>query len=429
MAAPTGGAGHLKSGGAPTQSGYDAKAAARKRALAKAAVSAAKAAGTARAGTKGTGTGGGTHAPVNLPQLAYTKGPFELPIVDYEFRLWVHSSDGQELIPMEEIEGLTWNDASALATGTVTFREPSWARRLNVQAGDQITCDVRETDGTWQQLWIMRCSSPGIDYSNRQRTFQLVNELQRLMDSTDSYSYVKDKKSRPKGWRVDDAIRAIFDAYEIPVASDGIPAMKTLVTNWTPQPSQSPFAVIKTLILREKNATGVKYSLRLDAQGRAVISRFARPRQLYAMGKMLIAATYAVQRNDHFATQVSIRSDPITLTGTDLTGKTKNVRSNVLAVVESKKGREQFGLVHRDEYSPDAKTRKDAETEGKYFLASVGRNEPLLGHAAGDAVPAPSRRGAVRVAGERAEPAGVRDRRGARGERRQLRDDLDVDGR
>jgi hypothetical protein len=308
------------------------------------------------------------HDPVNPPQLNYNSGPFELPTEEYEWRLWARRTD-LKILTLDELETIQWDDAAALMTGSVTLREPEWAHEYGIIDGNQVVCEWRRFGGAWQGLWTMRVMTPTKTYETKQRTFQLANDLQRLVDSTDTFKFTTTTKTG--GWRTDEIITFIFAAYGIEIAPGGLPKMAAVVTNWTAI-DQRPLDVVHSALTREKNVTGIKYALRLDGQGRAVITPFTRPRNLYQLGATLIAAAYSVTRNPRFATAVTVRAET-TRTATDASGHAKVQTSGINVSVSSPGGVKRYGFIHRNVYSPDATSTKTANDEGAMFLASVGR--------------------------------------------------------
>lgn len=306
------------------------------------------------------------HDPVNAPPLSYKRGPFNIPVERYDFRLYAR--EGSKMVTLDEIESIQWDDASAVMTGSVTLREPDPAGLAGVPDGNQVVCEYRQEGGAWTGLWTMRIVSPTKTVENKQRTYSLANDLQRLVDSTDTFKFVKGKL-RPLGWRTDQAIKSIFDAYGIEIAPGGLPKMNSRITNWT-LIDQHPLDVVHSALTRERNVTGIKYALRLDAQGRAVISAFKRPTQLYRLGVALMSAVYSVTRHPRFATALTVRAQT-TSTSKDKKGHKKAVASKISVSMSSKGAIKRYGFVHRNIYSPDATSNATALNEGNQFLAAV----------------------------------------------------------
>lgn len=308
------------------------------------------------------------HDPVNAPPLAYKRGPFGIPVEHYDFRLWAR--EGGKVVTLDEIEQIQWDDASAVMTGQVTLREPSPSGLAGVPDGNQVVCEYRQQGGAWEGLWTMRIVNPSKTVENGQRSYMLANDLQRLADSTDTFKFVKGKQ-HPLGWRTDEAIKSIFDAYGIEIAPGGLPRMNARITNWT-LIDQHPLDVVHSALTRERNVTGIKYALRLDAQGRAVISPFKRPKNLYRLGVALMSAAYSVTRHPRFATALTVRAQT-TATAKDKKGHKKSIASKISVSIGDPHGGpiKRYGFIHNNVYSPDAKSRATAKEEGDQFLAAV----------------------------------------------------------
>lgn len=305
------------------------------------------------------------------PVPAYSKGPFNLPVRKYEFRLWAHLTSGK-IAALEEVEEIQWDDSSAVMTGTLNFRQPEWAAKVGLVDGNEVACEYRPEDGAWAPLWLMRVTNPAKTYETRQRTFQLANDLQRLIDSTDTFKFVKGKKKK-NGWRADEVISYILRAYGVEVAPGGMPRLRSYITNWT-LIDQRPLDVVKSALTRERNVTGNRYTLSLNATGQAVVSPYRRPTFLYEMGEVMLSAAYNVQRHPRFATALTVRADPVATVAKDARGHKKVSHDKIAVSLSSPGGVKRYGFVHRNVYSPDAGTDAEAREEGKQFLARVAKS-------------------------------------------------------
>lgn len=312
----------------------------------------------------------GTHAPVNEPPLIYGRGPFKLPVETYDCRVWARRPDRDDVLTLQEIESITWDDSSSLMTGNLTLREPEWAEKLAIRDGHLLTCEVSANRRTWEPVWTMRVYEPTKSMATKQRSFQLANDLQRLRDSTDSFKFTKG--TRKGGWRGDQVMRFIFDRYGVPVAPGGLPKLRCKITNWI-LTDQAPLDVLHSVLMRERTVTGRKYALRLDAHGRVVLSPYSRPRQLYVLGGELLDATYATTPHERFATALTVRTDVPQVVKKDKKGRNTAAFRKIAVSVQTPNGIKLHGVVHRNVYSPDANTAREAGDEGAQFLAAVAR--------------------------------------------------------
>jgi hypothetical protein len=305
----------------------------------------------------------------SLPPLRYDDGPFPVVVRDYTFRMWgIRSNDDH--VQIEEFTQVTWDDSSAVLTGSITFQTPEWAGNLKLRGGNEVLCEVSDNDGkNFTPLWRMRLVQPNSDLAQRSRSATLVNDLQLLNDSDDDFAYTADR-SHPGGWRIDQIIRDICDRYGIEIGT--LPVMKARVKKWH-LTDQRPLDVIHSALLREKNVTGKKYSVSLDVSKRLHVTSFKRPRHLYELGSQLIAATYSEQFDPRFATALTVRADLPDTAKKDKKGH-RTVRHNKISVsVQSDNGVKVFGFIHRNVYSPDANSEADLTKEGGLFLHAVAK--------------------------------------------------------
>lgn len=303
----------------------------------------------------------------SLAPLSYGRGPYEIPVENYVWRFWAIRGDESKRVKVGEFDSVSWDDSSAVLTGSLTFRTPEWADRLGIKSGHQIRCEANDGSG-FEPLWTMRVDQPNSDLASRSRTVNLVSDLNRLALSTDDFTYAKGKRKKG-GWRADLVIRDVCARYNIPVAS--CPRMKALIKHWH-LVDQAPLDVIHSALIREKNVTGRKYAVSLDWQGRLHVSSFRRPRHLWQVGPQLLAATGSETANERFATALTVRTDTTSET-TDKKGNRKVRHHPMKVVVPTPKGIKLYGLIHRNVYSPDANSQAELRHEGKLFLAAVAK--------------------------------------------------------
>lgn len=304
-----------------------------------------------------------------LPPLRYDRGPFTLTLPDYVWNM--HAIRGGESRLMTEVETVTWDDASAVLTGSLTFHTPEWAQSLDLREGDRVRASWSDDGGVnFTPCWTMRIAQPNSDLGTRTRTWNLVSDLNRLAQSNDDFVYAAGKDHKG-GWRVDEIIHAICDQYGIVVQS--CPVMTTKIKKWHLR-NQAPIDVIHSALIREKNKTGRRYAVSMDWQERLWVKPFSRPRSLLEIGPQIIAATGSTQLDPRFATALTVRTGyGVKVVVLDKKGHKKPQFKDLAVNVPSRAGISQYGYVHRNVYSPDANSNDQAAKEGKLFLAAVAK--------------------------------------------------------
>lgn len=302
----------------------------------------------------------------SLPPLTYRKGPYDIPIEDYQWRFWVFRGKTAK-VRVTEIEAVSWDDSSEILTGSLTFRVPDWADRLGIKSGHQIRCEVSDGRG-FEPLWTMRVEQPSSDFALRARTVSLVSDLNRLALSTDSFTYAKGKR-KPGGWRVDQVIRDICARYRVPVAA--CPRMKARIKAWH-QIDQTPLDLIRLALQRETKLTGRQFAVSVDWRGRLHVSSYRRPRHLWQVGPQLLAASGSETHNERFATELTVRTS-IARETTDKKGNRKVRHRSMKVVIPTPRGIKLYGYIHRNVYSPDANSQAELRREGKLFMAAVAK--------------------------------------------------------
>jgi hypothetical protein len=215
----------------------------------------------------------------------------------------------------------------------------------------------------------MRVLAPNHDLATQARTANLVNDLNRMMQSDDDFVFTAGK-AHPGGWRADEVIRFIADAYQFDVSY--CPVMSARIKNWH-LTDQKPLDVIHSALLRERHTTGRKYTISLDAEKRIHVTPLRRPKKLYELGPALLAAVASGEHDPRFATAVTVRADLPDSVVYDKKGHRKVTHSKIASDVQSDAGVDLYGYIHRNLYSPDANNDTDAEKEGKLFLHAIAK--------------------------------------------------------
>lgn len=306
-----------------------------------------------------------------LPPLHYTRGPYSLEVPDYLWRLIAIDGAGKKKL-MTEVETISWDDSSAVLSGSITFHDPAWGERLGIREGHKVRAEF-STDGghSFTPCWTMRMTQPNSDLLARTHSLSLVSDMNRLAQSNDDFTFKKGKKGwHPGGWRVDEVIKFICKKYKIPV--EHCPILNTKITNWHVQ-DQIPLNVIHTALARHRNHTGIWFVPRIDWRERLWIVSWQRPRELYLVGPQLLAATGSSQLDERFATALTVRTGFKVKEHRDKKGKRKPHWQKLAVDVNSQAGIKLYGFIHRNLYSPDATSNADARKEGKLFLHEIAK--------------------------------------------------------
>lgn len=312
----------------------------------------------------------GSHAKATVdPPLVFDLGPYKIPVINYDWRFIGERSDGTT-VELVETTNVTWDDSSAVLTGAITFQTPEWAARSGLVEGNHVQAQVSVDEGRhWSPVWRMQLVQPNRDFVGQSMTGNLANDLNRLATSVDTFPFAKGK-GHPADYTVQEAIRKICEKYGIFIRS--MPIMTTTLKGWHRLIDQHPLDVIHSALLREKNATGIKYAVMMDAYSQLLITPYRRTRTMYQIGPALIGATLSTQLDSRFATDMTVSTDPVYSYSVDKKGHiTRTVSSKLGVQITSPTGQQVYGYVHRNVYSPDATTRKKLTDEGKLFMHSI----------------------------------------------------------
>ncbi len=298
----------------------------------------------------------------------------------YRWRFW--AVRGSSRVQLHGIESVTWDDANAILTGTVTLRDMPYgiATQLQVDEGDQIACEV-DSGGGFSELWKMRISSPDVTVKERQRTYQLANDLD-LLNRSDSDWYFKAGKhtDHPAGWLTHDVIAAVCRDYGVSI---GLIAEGTYRRrkSWSWR-SYSPLRVIEEALNVERQHTGRRFVVRYD-KGRLWVTPLRRNPDLLELGTSLIEAelqshlprgeTASGVNEGYFASSVTLRGLRNEPKKKDKQGRVSQAVRKMQVVRTSAASVLRFGFVHRIVWSGDAKTEADLEEEALQYLAAVAK--------------------------------------------------------
>lgn len=295
-------------------------------------------------------------SPDRFPDLAHTPS----------FRFAVVKSSG-EIVELENVETCTWDDASAILTGTIGIRDLQFSANgtpPSVDQGDRIICEVDEGTG-FSELWIMRVYRPQItSLQLGTREFELVNDLDLLRQSEDWFRYKSDK-AHPHGWWGHDIIRDVCRRFQVPIGGIYTSTKRyQLVIK-----RGSPLEVIRNVVLKERRKAGRRLVTRFE-HGRLFVLPLQRSANLLALGPTLLDAQMKSQLHEQFGSAVTLRG--ITINGNNGV-PLMNAGQKAHVFVGSPASIARFGFVHRIFFSPDARTDAQLAEEAKAYLSAVAK--------------------------------------------------------
>lgn len=285
------------------------------------------------------------------------------------FRVWWVPGSGSKQNIDANVEGLTWDDATAVLTGTMQMRDPAHGTVPDIGFGDEIMCEVAPTgSSSFIELWRLRIDAPSRDFQPSERSFQLVNALGWLSRSDDDFHYAKDK-AHPKGWFAHEVVLDIATKYRVPV---GVIAMTTHRIQKLVVLQGTPLDVIAAAYKRERQYTGKRFVISCD-HGKLNVTPLQRSQRLLELGPSLISASFQEQMMTDFATEVTVRATGKVDKGKDKKGKKLTGTGKIVVVVQSPTAVARFGYVHREVWAHDADSTAGARAAGLRHLTLVGK--------------------------------------------------------
>jgi hypothetical protein len=308
----------------------------------------------------------------------------------FRFKAVLKGSGSGQSVELQSVEGATWDDTNVILGGTLTMREPFFKRRGNFSAldqGDEVICECTDLSGAWVEAWRMNVFKPQMSIADGVRSFDLVNDMDRLRQSADNFSYIKNKK-HPKGWYIHEIIQDVCRRYDVPVAA--MYKSKIRLPGYKQQ-NQTPLDFIRGLLLKEyKDKAGGHRRIILrywkgslstptgtsgpGGFGLWVIPLVRSP-DLRALGPTLIEAQYSSSFVPEFATELDIHSVAPKVTG----GGKKDTRNWLgsdpddpfLKDVTLEEAKRKYGMVHKIVYSPYAKSVAELRAEARAYLQAA----------------------------------------------------------
>lgn len=284
-----------------------------------------------------------------------------------KFRFALVKATG-DIFELDRIEAATWDDSSAILTGTLQLRDAVFAtaggKIPSVDEGDRVICEVDEGHG-FSELWVMRLYRPQLISANDgTRSFELANDLDLARRSEAWFRYKADK-AHPHGWYGHEIIEDVCKRFNIPIGGMYVSTKRfQLVVKRC-----SPLEIIRNIVLKERRKAGRRLVVRFE-HGRIYVLPLQRSAHLLALGPTLIDATMKSQLPDEFASAVTVR------------GITDNGQGGLFTYfggqkahgyLESAASIARFGYVHRIFFSPDARTDAELLAEAKSFLTAVAK--------------------------------------------------------
>jgi hypothetical protein len=293
------------------------------------------------------------------------------------FRLFARLANGKT-VRLSRIVSCTWDDGTAVLTGSLTTGIPAFLTEdpeVRLQAGDRVACYASVAGGGYRHIWTMRVYRPEYHAADRQRTYQLANDLDLLRQSEDNFWFKKDKK-HPHGWTGPQIIREVCKRYGVPVGA--IYGSSRSLTKGSPIRVKlgSPLEVIRQVVWRERKRFKRRLFIRWD-KGKLYVLPLRRSRSLIALGTTLIDAMLAQEMEEQFATAITIHALPEFKLAEDAAG-TKSKLSKMHLYLESPVSRRLYGFVHRVVWSPDAKTTTLLRKEGLAYLRAAAKPKKTL---------------------------------------------------
>lgn len=284
------------------------------------------------------------------------------------FRMtWIPHIGKQQVID-SNVEQLDWDDSTAVMTGTIQLRDPSYGATPEVGLGDEIMLEVSlGGQGNWIELWRMRIVEPYRAFVARTRTHQLTNVLGWLAQSVDDFVYLADK-AHPKGWTADEIVLDIAKRYNVPV---GVIAKCTHRIKRLVLMDSSPLKAIAEAYKRERAYTDRRFVISAD-HGKLNVTPLRRNPRLLELGASLIDAGFRESLNTDFATALTVRATGKTVKGKDKKGHSRTTTQKILVKVSSATAVAKFGYVHRNVWAHDADTSSEASSAGLRHIARVG---------------------------------------------------------
>lgn len=254
----------------------------------------------------------------------------------------------------------TWSDTGPLLSGSASLTLPARQTVLDVQQGDLVACQVTsspDADKGWQDVWRMRVSSLAYDVAGGQLSLGLVDELHRLMESTQDFSFKKDKK-HPNGWYCHQIAKDVLDEYGVPVGK--LMKGKHRIKRLTKQ-GVSPLDIIQAAYAREKKFSAQKVVIKFRG-GKFYAVPLHYSKFLYEFAGTLTGATLTGRNRKKFATVLEVIASD---------SQSKSKKKKYTLTVKSKKLIARFGRIVKTLHLGDVDSKADAREEALRHMKEV----------------------------------------------------------
>jgi hypothetical protein len=309
----------------------------------------------------------------------YWRSPGEpLRLGRENFQVWWVPRVGEMVNVDANVEQVTWEDASPVLSGTVTFRDPFIGKLSNIGLGDQFVLKWSAQGGPpFVELWRMRVNQPFRSFLGGNRTLQVTSDLWFLQASTDDFHFRKTGATgpHPHGWLASEIAQSILERYGMPVGV--LTATRHRILNLTRVNTGSstkitPLDTLTAAYARERNYTNKRYVISCF-NGKVNITPLRHSKELLLFGEELVEATIQQTLRDDFATSLTVRAQGKTIKVKDKKGHSKQTVGKISVLVQSEAAIRRYGFVHRVVWAHDARTVAEARSRGQYHLSVIGQ--------------------------------------------------------
>ena len=295
------------------------------------------------------------------------------------FRYFVKFANGRTA-ELENVLSCSWDDATAILTGNITAPVPEFGGNGAVQRiekGDRIACYVSMHGEKYRYVWTMRVFKPQYHAAERQRSFELANDLELLRRSEDNF-WFKDKDSKhPHGWTGPQIIRETCKRFDIPIGAIYGSSKPLTKGGGIHVKRGSPLEVLRQVAYRENHRWGRRVVIRWY-RGRLYVLPLQRSRDLLALGPTLVDAVLSSELSEEFASAITIHSINAKELGKGAKGLENSQLSKMHLYLESSVSRRLYGYVHKIVWSADAKTMAKLRQEGVAYLRAAAKAKRSL---------------------------------------------------
>lgn len=292
----------------------------------------------------------------SVPRNYWRREAADLHLGLEDFHITAHQTGrgGKKLDLKGLVESVSWEDAGAVLTGTMTVRKPPGKEKFDMK-GLLVKLAYSPREGAARrEVWRMRCFNVSEGLKEGTIEVELKSSLYRLKQTRHAYKFTKGK-AYPKGWPAKRVIRRVAKRAHFKVAR--LPKMRYRVKKLV-EDDATPWDMILKVLRWEREESGRRFVL-YEKRGRIAISPLKRSPHLLGMRKTLLDAQLQETIRKNFATALTVRA----------TGGTKHKKKKIKVVVKSRALTKRYGLIHAEVKAPDGvNTRREARRYGKRLL-------------------------------------------------------------